>query len=223
MSIWPALGWAGNASFFSRFLVQWLDAERTGSDRATALFWLLSLAGSVLLGTYTASRGHCILLAGFATNGVIYLRNLAMTLRPHTPRPLSSRRATLFALACLVVLVAASVADAGGTATLERSHQMMWLACAVVGQGIWGSRFALQWWYSARAGRSYFPVAFWGVSLAGNVLLLAYAIHLRDAVLTAGLLPGPLMQLRNLALARSAGDVAERGASPGLAGPLAAR
>ena len=222
MTAWAALGWAGNACFFSRFLLQWLDAERSGSDRATRSFWLLSLAGSLLVGIYTAHRGHAVLLAGFVTNGVIYLRNLAIAMRPRVTRLAAPRPIALVALLSVAVLVAAGVADAAATATLDRSHEA-WLACVVVGQGIWGSRFALQWWCSERAGRSHFPIAFWAVSLAGNLLLLAYAIHLSDTVLTAGLLPGPVMQLRNLALARAASgaDVAE--SSPRLAQRLAAR
>jgi len=221
MSLWSVLGWAGNACFFSRFLVQWIDAERSGSDRATTLFWLLSLAGSVLLGAYTAQRGHEILLAGFATNGIIYLRNLDLALRPRQARVLATETATMFALLCVAILVAATVADAA-TVSLGRTNQA-WLACAVVGQGFWGSRFALQWWYSERAGRSHFPMAFWLVSLAGNLLLLAYAVHLSDAVLIAGLSPGPLMQLRNLAIARASGDAAGIESSPPLEGRLAAQ
>jgi lipid-A-disaccharide synthase-like uncharacterized protein len=221
MSVWAILGWGGNACFFSRFLVQWIDAERSGSDRATTAFWLLSLAGSVLLGTYTAERGHAILLAGFVTNAVIYLRNLDIALRPQRVRVFATRPATIFALLCVAVLVAATVADAA-TPSLTGTSQA-WLACAVVGQGFWGSRFALQWWYSERAGRSHFPVAFWLVSLAGNLMLLAYAIHLSDAVLIAGLSPGPLMQLRNLAIARTSAGAAGTESSPSLAGRLAAR
>ena len=221
ISAWSALGWGGNACFFSRFFIQWLDAEQSGSDRATKSFWLLSLVGSVLLGAYTAHNGHAVLVVGFMTNGLLYLRNLEIVMRPRVTRRVSSRPIALVAVLSVALLVAASVADAA-TAPLGRSHQA-WLACAVVGQGIWGSRFALQWWCSERAGRSHFPVAFWAVSLAGNLLLLAYAFHLADAVLMAGLLPGPLMQLRNLVLARSAAYADERESSPRLAGRLAGR
>ena len=219
MTVWAALGWAGNACFFSRFLIQWLDAERNGSDRASKAFWLLSLAGSILVGAYTAHRGHAVLLAGFVTNGAIYLRNLQIAVRPPITGTLSSRPVTIFAVLAVVVLVAASITDAGSA----RAADQAWLACAIVGQGIWSSRFALQWWCSERAGRSYFPVAFWGVSLAGNLLLLAYAIHLSDVVLTAGLLPGPVMQIRNLMLARTAVDADETIPSEDLAAHLAAR
>lgn len=221
MSGWVALGWAGNACFFSRFLVQWIDAERSRSDRATTTFWLLSLAGSVLVGAYTAHRGHTVLLVGFLTNALLYLRNLEIAFTRRAAPGLSSRPATLFAVLAVVVLIAAGVADAATTPFTRASRA--WLACAVAGQAIWGSRFALQWWCSERAGRSHFPPVFWAVSLAGNVLLLAYAIHLGDAVLMAGLLPGPLMQVRNLALARRADGAVEEESSLPLAERLAVR
>jgi hypothetical protein len=38
------------------------------------------------------------------------------------------------------------------------------------------------------------------VSLLGNLLLLAYASHLRDLVLASGLALGPVVQMRNLVL-----------------------
>jgi lipid-A-disaccharide synthase-like uncharacterized protein len=53
---------------------------------------------------------------------------------------------------------------------------------------------------SARAGAT--PAAFWWISLVGNVLMLGYALHLRDPVFVLGYLPGPLIQARNLVLAQ---------------------
>jgi lipid-A-disaccharide synthase-like uncharacterized protein len=83
--------------------------------------------------------------------------------------------------------------------TLPRG-QAAGLAVAVVGQAIWSSRFVVQWWYSERVGSSHFPPAFWVVSLAGNALLLSYAIHLLDPVFIAGLALAPIVQIRNLVL-----------------------
>ena len=68
-------------------------------------------------------------------------------------------------------------------------------------------RFVIQWWYSERRKESHFPMLFWWTSLGGNVLLLAYALHLRNPVLIAGFLLGPIVQTRNIVLslrARSA-------------------
>ena len=58
----------------------------------------------------------------------------------------------------------------------------------------------MQWYASERAGESHFPRSFWYLSLAGNVLLLAYACHLADPVYIAGYVLGPLVQVRNLML-----------------------
>jgi lipid-A-disaccharide synthase-like uncharacterized protein len=215
VTFWVSLGWAGNACFFSRSIVQWAVAERTRSSRAPRLFWLLSLAGSALMGVYAVHRGQAVLFAGFATNGVIYLRNLRILLRPRAAQTLPLRAVALFAAAALSVLLAASVSDS----TRSMATGWIWIACATAGQAIWSSRFVLQWWYSERSGESHFPVAFWSVSLAGNLLLLAYALHLSDAVLTAGLLAGPVMQIRNLMLLHSA--TAEDAAAPSAS--LAAR
>ena len=88
-----------------------------------------------------------------------------------------------------------------------------WLACVLLGQGIWSSRFVVQWWSSERSGHSHFPVLFWWISLAGNGLLLAYAVHLRDPVYLAGFALGPLVQVRNLVLSARGRGAPWRGAA----------
>ena len=50
--VWEVVGWLGNAAFFSRFLVQWRATEKRGQVVVPALFWWLSLAGSLLLLSY---------------------------------------------------------------------------------------------------------------------------------------------------------------------------
>jgi lipid-A-disaccharide synthase-like uncharacterized protein len=44
------------------------------------------------------------------------------------------------------------------------------------------------------------PVAFWYLSLAGGLVLFAYALHRRDPVFIAGQATGVLIYLRNLQL-----------------------
>ena len=192
-------GWIGNCFFFGRWIVQWLAAERSGSNRSPELFWLASLVGTALLGAYAAHRGEAVLVAGFVTNGAIYFRNLMIIRRRATLRPFSMRPAAAVAVLAGLILVAVAIREEANVA----SEGWWWLACVALGQGMWSGRFVLQWWYSERAGESYFPMAFWSLSLAGNLLLLSYAIHLGDAVIIAGLAPGPLLQLRNLMLARA--------------------
>lgn len=63
---------------------------------------------------------------------------------------------------------------------------VFWLALGFTGQVAFASRFLVQWIASERARRSVIPRAFWFLSLAGSILLLTYAIHLRDPVFIVG-------------------------------------
>lgn len=199
MTVFQVLGWIGNVCFFSRFLVQWALSERARRSLTPKVFWYLSLVGTTCFALYTASKGEHVLVAGYALNGSIYARNLWMQHRAGTPRvsPLAG---------ALVALVAVSALAWGAFLDLDADPEasVPWLVCAATGQAIWSSRFVLQWWHSERAGESHFPPVFWWLSLAGNALLLAYAVHLRDAILIAGFVPGPLVQVRNLMLQRRA-------------------
>lgn len=73
-----------------------------------------------------------------------------------------------------------------------------WTIIGFIGQAVFGSRFLVQWIASEMRGESYVPLAFWFLSVAGGVTLLAYAIHRRDPVFTAGQGGGLLIYLRNL-------------------------
>lgn len=190
------LGLAGQACFFSRFLVQWWQSERAQRSVAPPLFWWLSLAGSAAVGVYAWSEHAHVLVVGYALNGLIYARNVWF--QRGATRALSTPVATLFA-----VLVAAALILA---ALYELSHRtdpaLGWVIVAGVGQFLWSGRFVVQWWASERASRTHFPRVFWWLSLAGNTLLLAYAVHLGDPIFIVGLLLGPLVQVRNLMLGR---------------------
>jgi lipid-A-disaccharide synthase-like uncharacterized protein len=76
--------------------------------------------------------------------------------------------------------------------------ELLWLAAGFLAQGFFAARFLLQWLLSERARRSLLPVHFWYFSLGGSILLLAYAIHRRDPVITTGQVIGLGIYLRNL-------------------------
>ena len=76
----------------------------------------------------------------------------------------------------------------------------MWLIIGFIGQALFSMRFLLQWIASERKGESVIPVLFWYFSLAGGLTLLAYAIHIRDAVFILGQSAGALIYIRNLVL-----------------------
>lgn len=75
-----------------------------------------------------------------------------------------------------------------------------WLILGFSGQGIFASRFIVQWIASEKAHKSVIPVIFWHLSLIGSVLLLAYAIHKRDSVFILGQASGFIVYTRNLYL-----------------------
>ena len=75
-----------------------------------------------------------------------------------------------------------------------------WLVLGFIGQALFSMRFILQWVQSEREGRSVIPVAFWYFSVAGSVVLLAYAIHRADPVFILGQSAGIVIYLRNLYL-----------------------
>lgn len=77
-----------------------------------------------------------------------------------------------------------------------------WLVIGLAGNALFFSRFLVQWVASERRGRSYVPVAFWWLSIAGSLVLLAYAIHRRDPVFTIAFLPNCIVYVRNLMLIR---------------------
>ena len=75
-----------------------------------------------------------------------------------------------------------------------------WVITGFIGQGAFFMRFLIQWIASEKRGESYFPVFFWYLSIAGGIILLAYAIHIDDPVFTLGQSCGLLVYLRNLML-----------------------
>lgn len=85
-----------------------------------------------------------------------------------------------------------------------------WLVWGLLGQMAFASRFIIQWLASEKAKRSVIPVAFWFLSLAGSIILLTYAIHIRDPIFILGQSTGLLIYIRNLTLIRRE-KVAERG------------
>jgi lipid-A-disaccharide synthase-like uncharacterized protein len=78
---WLALGFAAQALFASRFLVQWIASERVGRSIIPNAFWFLSLAGGLLLLTYAIYRKDPVFILGQATGAFIYTRNLVLIYR----------------------------------------------------------------------------------------------------------------------------------------------
>jgi len=85
-------------------------------------------------------------------------------------------------------------------AFLDPATWTTWTAIGFLGQGMFFSRFAVQWVVSERRGESHVPVAFWWLSLVGSLITLAYAVQRRDPVFVLGQAFGWVVYSRNLAL-----------------------
>jgi lipid-A-disaccharide synthase-like uncharacterized protein len=186
------LGWLGLVCYFTRGLIQWIASERAGDSIAPTAFWWVSVAGAVLLSIYSTHRAEPIFLAGYLVTLGIYLRNLWILRVPGTD--LGPLPVTLLAVVAWALVVTVGLND------LKPGYgdSVVWLLVAVFGQMLWSSRFVVQWYLSERAGESHIPEAFWWISLGGNTMMLAYAIRVGDPVWIAGLLLGPIAQVRNL-------------------------
>lgn len=76
----------------------------------------------------------------------------------------------------------------------------IWLIIGFVGQAMFFMRFLVQWIASERKGESVVPLLFWYFSLAGGLILLSYAIHIRDPIFILGQSMGAFIYMRNLFL-----------------------
>jgi lipid-A-disaccharide synthase-like uncharacterized protein len=84
------------------------------------------------------------------------------------------------------------------------SSNAIWLGAGFGGQALFAARFLVQWLVSEKERRSVIPTVFWYLSLGGGLVLLVYALHLRDPVFITGQATGVFIYLRNLMLLRGA-------------------
>lgn len=80
---WVLLGFAAQALFTMRFLIQWLASERAGHSVIPTAFWLFSIGGGLLLLVYALYRKDPVFIAGQAFGVFVYLRNLYFVVRDH--------------------------------------------------------------------------------------------------------------------------------------------
>jgi lipid-A-disaccharide synthase-like uncharacterized protein len=87
-----------------------------------------------------------------------------------------------------------------------------WTIFGLLGNGLFSSRFVVQWLYSERKKRLVVPPIFWHLSFWGSVVSLAYAFHVDKLPVILGYLFLPVLYARNLRLLHRQNE-------PGAAGP----
>src|SRR3954449_12268019 len=76
--IWLTIGFAGQAIFTARFLVQWIASERKRDSVVPVAFWWLSLVGGLTLLSYASYRQDPVIIVGQAMGLLVYTRNLML-------------------------------------------------------------------------------------------------------------------------------------------------
>lgn len=77
-SAWKVIGWLGNTVFFSRFFVQWYATEKLKRVVVPTGFWWLSLAGSLLLLSYSLHQSDSVFIFAYLFTWIPYIRNLVI-------------------------------------------------------------------------------------------------------------------------------------------------
>ena len=75
---WALVGFAGQAAFSLRFLVQWIASERAKRSIVPTAFWWFSLLGTTLLLAYALARGDAVFILGQSFGCIVYVRNLVL-------------------------------------------------------------------------------------------------------------------------------------------------
>ncbi len=74
--LWILFGFAGQAVFMGRMIVQWQASEKAKRSVVPPVFWWMSLLGSTMLMIYFVWRKEPVGFLGQSTGWFIYIRNL---------------------------------------------------------------------------------------------------------------------------------------------------
>ena len=78
----------------------------------------------------------------------------------------------------------------------------IWTAIGLLGNGLFGSRFFIQWLHSERSKQLVVPPIFWHLSFWGSILQLVYGLHIDKLPIILGYAFLPIIYARNLRFLR---------------------
>jgi lipid-A-disaccharide synthase-like uncharacterized protein len=76
MDLWKVLGLVGQATFGSRFIIQWLVSEKEGRSVIPVAFWYLSVIGAAITLVYAIHIEEPVFMLPQLAALLIYARNL---------------------------------------------------------------------------------------------------------------------------------------------------
>lgn len=194
-----SIGFLAQGFFSARILVQWIMSERSRRVVSPSIYWICSLAGSILLFTYGWLRDDFSIILGQFISYYIYIWNLNIK---GVWNKVPSAFRMLISLLPLIALIF-TLQDA--SAFVDSFFQNENIPSALVvfgslGQVIFTLRFVYQWYYSHRRQESILPVGFWIISLVGSGIIVTYGMIRLDPVLILGQSVGFIAYIRNMIL-----------------------
>lgn len=197
-SLWIfAIGFSAQLLFAARMIVQWVMSEKAGKSLSPAIFWQLSILGSMVFLIYGILRHDFAIVLGQALIYFIYIRNLHLK-DGWRPIPLIFR---IFIITFPIITLIYLFSDTDGHLGSLLKNEDVSLPLQIwgsVGQVIFTFRFYIQWIDSESKNESVFTRRFWLGSLAGSLMIISYAIFRVDPVLLIGQLTGAVVYTRNL-------------------------
>ena len=218
---WYTFGAIGTVIFNARFYVQWYASEKKKQSVVPVSFWYLSSIGAIILllfSFYLRSPNGGL---SYSLNTVIYSRNLVFIWRDKGT--LTRTRSIVFQSIVAVISVAAVAAVAWiwwhkiGVTKTKPQHEAvsmwLWIAVGVMGQGLFASRFIVQWIAAELRRKSIVPDVFWYISLAATALLSSSFAAQGEWLFAIGPLLNVPVYVRNIWLIhRGAGSAQTSGA-----------
>lgn len=195
------IGFTAQIFFSARILVQWILSEKQRHVVSPNLFWILSLAGSILLFSYGWLRHDFSIILGQVLSYYIYIWNLsAKGIWCKVPGLV---RFLIIALPLAAICFMLSDAATFVENFLHNDDVPLWLLVfGSAGQVIFVLRFVYQWYYSYRRHESILPVGFWIISLIGSGIIVSYGAYRLDPVLILGQSVGFVAYIRNIMIYR---------------------
>lgn len=203
-----AVGAAAQILFAARMLVQWILSERARAVVNPALFWWLSLLGSLLMSLYGYLRHDLAIMLWQLISYYVYIYNLKLK---RELQRIPKIAAALLILAPLALLLS-EVHDFEEFAALflNEEHIPYWLLVfGSTGQALFTLRFIYQLYVSRRAQQSVLPPLFWIISLIACLMVQIYGVFRLDVVLIFGQMGGLITYVRNIMLYRKGHYAAE--------------
>ena len=194
-----AIGFAAQGFFSARMLLQWVLSEKAHRVVSPNIYWICSLAGSILFFAYGWLRDDFAIILGQFISYYIYIWNLNIK-RVWQRVPLALRGAIALLPVAALAMRASDGAAFVETFLRNSDVPMALLLWGSAGQVIFTLRFIYQWYYSYRRHESVLPVGFWIISLTGCAIIVSYGVFRLDPVLILGQSVGFFTYSRNIAL-----------------------